>query len=68
MSEPKITPQAWYDDNRERFGAKTTVSDEKPLACEHYLVRRGSSVECNKCRAGWIDYGQWTLKDGKIQD
>ena len=51
-----ITPisQDWFDENRERFDAQTTIAPKETKECKHFLVRKSDmSVECNKCTAGW---------------
>lgn len=60
-------PQEYYDDNRERFDAETTIAPNEQDKCDHYLVRKKYiEVECKHCKTTWRDMGEWTIKDGKI--
>jgi len=64
-------PQSWYDDNRERFEAETTIVPiELPPHCTHQGTMKRisfSQVECTRCHAGWIDGGSWTIENGSIK-
>lgn len=63
---PKV-PQEYWDENRERFNAETTITEGEPPKCKHYF-RRVSATEiyCKKCRVGWIDMGKFEVKNGRI--
>lgn len=66
----RVTPQQWYDDNRERFDAQTSVADLKmPERCSHdgFLSLNGNNeIECTQCRAGWKFPPYVRVEDGSI--
>lgn len=69
-------PQEWYNENRERFNARTEVfegdaptqtGDFAEFNTKHHFYRKSATeVWCEHCPARWADLGEWTLKHGKI--
>lgn len=54
----KKIDQKWFDENRERFDAETTVSESMAQHCQHEPTRiSASDVVCKKCHVGWVDTG-----------
>lgn len=67
MTRPLPIPQEYYDENRERFDAETTIAEPSTVQCDHYLKRKSFiEVECVKCLTVWRDMNEWKIKDGKI--
>lgn len=63
-------PQDYFDDNRETYGAETSIAPLDSLndKCRHYLVRiSGSELKCKRCPAFWIDAGRFDIQDGLIK-
>ena len=47
--------QDWFDDNRKRFDAETSVIVDMPKGCKHKFQKVGGHrVKCGKCNAGWF--------------
>lgn len=51
-----LANQKWYDNNRKRFDAETTVADMTITKCVHKNIKRVSAIEIRcECGAGWTD-------------
>lgn len=65
---PNLT-QSWYDENRELFGAETTIAQLSTEKCPHqgFLFRDPEKwVKCSRCNAGWYFPLSVAIVDGKI--
>ncbi len=65
-SAPKV-PQTWWDTNRDKYQAETTVTEGEPRKCDHFYVRISpTDIYCHECNCGWIDGGDFTVENGKL--
>lgn len=47
--------QSWFNDNRKRFEAETTITDKSFKKHRHtFTTQGGSKVVCSICKAGWV--------------